>query len=331
MYFNDFEIFKNYCYVNVGKFSELLDFYKSPEKIPYYKGKKSIVIDAASDPWDLDWVKDIAARCCPSGVVSAILINDKVFADQNQHLNFRFFPVWGYRYCQWIQQYSNRDFFSNPRATRVSCLNRIPRLHRAYTYYLLNQLPWNKDVFLSFYGLQAGNHLNANFVELSLNYIETELGAEVANFFATQLEKFPITCQSNYNWDNCHDAATDAYTNCYSNICTESSHDNFCPTEKTFKCIASGTLIFPVACPNFVSLLTHLGLDINYTGMNLTAIDSITDWKTRTKLTIDLLDQLYYNIEDIWRLNLNQLQDNQQVLQSRQLESTILKNIKDHL
>jgi hypothetical protein len=331
MYLRDFEIFKNYCYLNVGKFSEFLDFYKSPDKIPYYTGKKSIIIDAASDPWDLTWVKDIAIRCKSSGIVSAILINDKLFADANQDLNFRFFPVWGYRYCQWIQQYSNRDFFHNSRATRVSCLNRIPRLHRAYTYYLLNQLPWCKDVFLSFYGLQAGNQLNANFVELTLGYIETELGSKVANFFANQIEKFPITHQAGYGWDNCHDAASNAYTDCYSNICTESSYDNFCPTEKTFKCIAAGTLIFPVACSNFVSLLTQLDLDINYTGMNLFEIDSIPDWKIRTQSVIDLLDQLYYNIEDIWRSNQDQLRSNQQVLQSKQLEYNILKNIQDHL
>jgi len=334
MYLRDFEIFKNYCYLNVGKFSEFLDFYKSPEKIPYYKGKKSIVVDAASDPWNLTWVKDIAIRCKSSGVVSAFLINDKLFADENQDLNFRFFPVWGYRYCQWIQQYSDRDFFHNSRTTRVSCLNRIPRLHRAYTYYLLNQLPWYKDVFLSFYGLQAGNEINSNSVELSLSYIESELGPTVANFFANQLGKFPISQQIDYDWSdwsNCHNAATTPYTDCYSNICTESSYDTFCPTEKTFKCITTGTLIFPISCPNFVSLLTHLGLDIDYAGMNLSTVDSIADWKIRTRITIDLLDQMYYNIEDVWADSRAQLQNNQQVLQSKQLEYNILKNIQDHL
>ena len=331
MYLRDFEIFKDYYYLNVGSFSEFLDFYKSPDKIPYYKGKKSIVVDAASDPWDLNWVKDIAIRCKSSGVVSAFLINDKLFADDNQDLNFRFFPVWGYRYCQWIQQYSNKDFFRSSRTTRVSCLNRIPRLHRAYTYYLLNQLPWRNDIFLSFYGLQAGNEINSNSVELSLSYIESELGPTVANFFANQLEKFPISRQIDYDWSNCHNAATTPYANCYSNICTESSYDTFCPTEKTFKCIATGTLIFPISCPNFVSLLTYLGLDIDYVGMNLSTVDSITDWKMRTQMTIDLLDQMYYNIEDVWADSRTQLQYNQQVLQSKQLENTILKNIQDHL
>lgn len=331
MYFRDFEIFKDYCYLNVGKFSELLNFYKSPDRIPGYAGKKSIVVDAASDPWDLNWVKDIAIRCKSSGIVSAFLINDKLFADENQDLNFRFFPVWGYRYCQWVQQYSSKDFLCNLRTTRVSCLNRIPRLHRAYTYYLLNQLPWSNDIFLSFYGLQAGNQINSNPVELSLSYIETELGTTVANFFANQIEKFPLSQQIDYDWNNCHDAAAAAYTDCYSNICTESSCDTFCPTEKTFKCIASGTLIFPIACPNFVSLLIHLGLDIDYAGMNLSTVDSITDWKIRTQLTIDLLDQMYYNIEDIWADSRDQLQNNQQVLQSKQLENTILKNIQDHI
>ena len=86
-----------------------------------------------------------------------------------------------------------------------------------------------------------------------------------------------------------------------------------------------------MSCVNFVSLLAHTGIDINYAGMNLTTIDSTASWRVRTKLTIDLVDKLYYNIEDIWHSNKEQLLYNQKLLQSDQLEKTILLNIQDHL
>jgi hypothetical protein len=140
-----------------------------------------------------------------------------------------------------------------------------------------------------------------------------------------------LSCEKNYQQTNCHRPDSPAYTDCYSNLCTETAVNQFCPTEKTFKCITSGTLIFPVSSCDFVASLKDLGLDIDYAGLNLSAIDSIPDWKLRTRATISLLDQLYDNIAEIWHTNLEQLQFNQQVLQSKQLDNILLKNVQDHL
>ena len=82
----------------------------------------------------------------------------------------------------------------------------MPRLHRAYTYYLLKQLPWFDNIFLSFSGL------NLDTVEITLDQINTTLGSDIANFFASELINFPITHESEYQWTNCHDADTTAYT-----------------------------------------------------------------------------------------------------------------------
>ena len=329
-YFRDFELFKeNYYYVNAGNFHALLDYYQSPELIPGYAGKKSIVIDAASDPWGPDWIKGLAECCKSSGVISAILVNDKKFAEQNQDLNFRFFPVWAYRYAEKAQEYSTHDFFNQTRNTRVSCLNRMPKIDRVYVYYLLNQLSWRNEIFLSFAGLTVVDGENQG--KITVEDIEKTLGSAVAEFFINELSKFPLSCEKNYQQTNCHRPDSPAYTDCYSNLCTETAVNQFCPTEKTFKCITSGTLIFPVSSCDFVASLKDLGLDIDYAGLNLSAIDSIPDWKLRTRATISLLDQLYNNIAEIWHTNLEQLQFNQQVLQSKQLDNILLKNVQDHL
>lgn len=345
-YLRDFELFKDYFYVTADHFAKLLDQYQQPDRIPGYAGKKSIVIDAASDPWPLDWVKQQVQRCNSSGVISAILVNDKKFADQNQELNFRFFPVWAYRYAQQAQEFLGHDYFSQSRSIRVSFLNRMPKRHRIYAYYLLAQLPWHSDIFLSFYGLYR-NKANSNFSGLSqerlsgddsgmsVDMMGEHLESEMTNFFAKEIHKFPIVSQAvsqaGYNWKDCYESDSPAYTDCFGNLCTETSVDMFCPTEKTFKCIHAGTLIFPISSSGFVSSLKNIGLDIDYTGLNLSSIDSIPDWELRTIATINLLDQLYYNLDDIWHANREHLQYNHQVLRSKQVDGILLKNIQDHL
>lgn len=329
VYYHDFEIFRDYFYINVGKFSNLLNLHGSIKNIPDFQNKKSIVIDAASDPWGLDWVKNLVEPYQQAGIITAVLINDKEFAEQNQNLNFRFFPIWAYRYSQWAQQYETVEFFNSARRYKVSCLNRVARIHRAYTFYLIQQMPWYDRSFVSFYGLNSVNP--EKYAEVSLSQVEEELGSDVADFFRRTQNKYPFTHQTDYQWENCHHATTEAYADSYSNLCTETAVNTFCPTEKTFKCIASGSLIFPVASQNFVSSMKNLGLDIDYAGLNLSLIDSVVNWKSRTKLTVDLVNQLHDSIPDIWQQNRHRLIHNQNVIKSQELQKSLLTNIKDHL
>jgi hypothetical protein len=315
--------------LNAGNFSNLLSQYHSPENIPELHGKKSIVIDAASDPWRLDWIKTLVKTHNKSGVISAVLINDKKFAEENAQENFRFFPVWAYRYANQSQQYRSRDFFSAQRSHKVSCLNRMPKLERAYIYYLLNQMTWRNEIFLSFAGLTVHNENNQG--QLTIKEIKENLGEAVAEFFIDELPKFPLSSESNYRWTNCHLADSPAYTTCYSNLCTETGVSMFCPTEKTFKCIVAGTLIFPLANTGFLTSMNNMGFDINYKGLDLDTIDSIQDWKSRAHAVVDLVNQHYNNIEDIWHYNRDQLQHNQQILMSKKIDDIILPNIQDHI
>jgi len=328
-YFRDFTLFKDYFYICAGHFVKLLTHYQTPERIPDLKGKKSIVIDAASDPWGLAWIKDIVAPYQESGIISAILINDKKFAEKNQNFNFRFFPVWAYRCAALAQQYQSIDFFSHRRTHNVSCLNRMPKIDRAYIYYLLNQLSWHNEIFLSFAGLTVTN--GGNQGKITVEDIENTLGSAVAEFFIKEFPRFPLSSENNYQQTNCHRFDSPAYMDCYSNLCTETSITTFCPTEKIFKCIVSGTLIFPMASQNFVKSLNDLGLDIDYAGLNLSTVDSIEDWRSRARATVDLVNQHYNDIQDIWHNNRDRLRFNQQVLVSKKIDEIILPNVQDHL
>ena len=333
-YFNDVNIFQKYFYVNFGDFISLSNLYSSLDSLPGYSGKKSIVIDAASDPWNPEEVKNFLKDCNFSKAISAVLVNEKSFAEKNQNLNFRFFPIWAYRYaCRGRQGGvgSIDNIFLKKRNYKVSCLNRIPKLHRLYTYYWLKQLSWSNEVYLSFHGTIFED--SSARTELTLEKINQQLGSTVADFFSTQADSFPIKNQQDYNWGEqyIHEVNAPAYIDCYSNLCTESSVNYYCPTEKTFKCIIAGNLIFPVASCGFVTELLDRGLDINFQGLNLKKLDLTINWKSRITDVLNQLDRVYSNLEDIWIHNKKSLINNREILVNGQLENNLLKNIQDHI
>jgi hypothetical protein len=333
-FFKDFDLFeKKYLYITTGQFLQLLKEYGTSDNIPGYSEQRTIVIDNASDPWGVSWIREVIKNTKP-GVITAILCNDKKFVEENPDLNVRFFPVWAYRYTHKAQEYESINFFDKSRDHEVSCLNRIPKMHRIYTYFLLRQLDWNKKILLSFYGLSIDTNDSSlpwrgPPHKITLQQIQDELGSSVSDFFGKEISRFPLSWQTDYKWINCHRADTEAFANCYANVCTETTVDYFLPTEKIFKCITSGMLIFPVACENFSKLMMDLGVDINYLGLGLEDIDKISDWRLRTLATVQRVSQLHNQIEDIWNLNRHQLMDNQQKLLGGQISSQVLKNIKD--
>jgi hypothetical protein len=333
VYLNDFTLFQDkYLYLNTGNFLELLKKYKTIDNIPGYSSRRTFVIDNASDPWGCDWIKDVIEDNKP-GAITAVLVNDKKFADENQHVNARFFPVWAYRYSQRFQDHDSIPSLDKKRNHKVSCLNRIPKMHRIYVYFLLRQLRWNQEIFLSFFGLSADALLGdgAEPCQISLQQIQDELGKDVHDFFQKEIPHFPLSSQKDYDWSNCHQSDVAAFAECYANVCTESAVDVFLPTEKTFKCISAGMLIFPVANQNFVDSLGHLDLHVDYQGLDLAKIDCIADWKSRTLATVERLNQLYDQIEELWNTNRQQLTDNQKKLTGGKIETLLVQNIKDLL
>lgn len=284
-------------------------------------GSGPIVLDASCDPCNLEHVLEVA-KLLPSHIV--ILINDRKFAEQ--HSNLRFFPTWIASCC--IQYAAPQSIvFTQPRQYRVSCLNRMPRLHRFYTYYLLNQCDWVNEAFISFGGFSPVENLYGD--SFHLTDIETELG--ISSWFKNRLHQFPITTEKGYTWTNCHDPSSPAYSNSILNIATETSKDIFCPTEKTTKALAAGNLLVPIASQNFVAHLTSLGFDLHYEGLDINTIDNIADWKERTKKSVELIDNNYADLPDIWNINRPRLIHNQQWLKSQELKNKLFEDVKDLL
>lgn len=283
-------------------------------------GTEPIVLDASCDPCNLEHVLQVA-KTLPSHIV--ILVNDRKFAAQCS--NLRFFPTWIAHYAEYGTHQSIA--FTQPRQYHVSCLNRMPRLHRFYTYYLLNQCDWINEAFISFGGFNPVENLYGD--SFNLFDIETELG--IASWFENRLDQFPITAEKGYAWTNCHNPLSPAYSNSLLNIDTETSIDIFCPTEKTTKALAAGNLLVPIASQNFVAHLTNLGFDLNYEGLDIDTIDNTADWKERTKKSVELVDKHYADLPDIWNINQHRLIHNQQWFKSQELKNKLFEDVKDLL
>lgn len=326
-YFYDIDIFQKYHYINFGDFDSKLQLGISPKEILAGTGKKSIVIDAASDPWDIDHLKSSIRLVAPCQQISAVLVNSKKIANENQNLNFRFFPVWGIRYTHWFDNFGSNNVSWEEREHLVSCLNRVPHPHRILTYYLINQLSWADKIYMSFYGLSYPNSTKIFNFDIASN-----LGTNVAKFYELEKSKFPFSQQQNFDWGNCHDMRMPAYSKSFSNILTETSIDNFCPTEKTFKALSAGNLIFPITNVSFFEDMKSLGFDLDYAGLqNIVESSMQKNWVTRIKTLISSLDDLHKNIPEIWHLNKELLTYNRNRLTSKKFEQDILENVCDHL
>jgi len=326
-YFYDIDIFQKYYYINFEELLSKLQSGLSARELLAGSGKRSIVVDAASDPCDIDDLKSLIHSLAPCHEISAVLVNSKKIATENQNLNFRFFPIWGFRYVHWLDNFSNNDVSWQERDHLASCLNRMPHPHRILTYYLLNQLSWADKIYMSFYGLsypQGTKIFNADIV--------SQLGTDVENFYKLEKSKFPLSQQQNFDWGTCHDMRTPAYSKSYSNILTETSIDNFCPTEKTFKALSAGNLIFPIANVSFFEDMKLLGFDLDYVGLqNIVESSMQENWVTRVKTIISSLDNLHKNIPEIWHANKELLMYNRNRLTSKKFKQDILENVRDHL
>ena len=327
MHCQDLELFKSYHYCNIGDFVNEIQHYRSAKNLLISKNKPSIIIDAASDARDLDWVKSITEEHKDS--ITAILIGDSDFAKQHADSNFKFFSIWGYRYNYCINQVPSK-IINTRRSHKLSCLNRVPRMSRIYVYYLLSQMQWKNDVLLSFMGLSTNDTIGVDY-GITLQEIEQELGSEVKDFFTKELTKFPISYDSLYKWQVCFDNSVSAYSDCYANICTETNCYYLCHSEKFFKALISGNIIFPLSCQHYLSSLLPVGIDINYDGINLTNIDQESDWKIRAQQLMQLVNTIYYDLEDIWYANEKKIQYNQEWLYSEEFQKETLKYVQEYI
>lgn len=328
----DQDMFPRFRVLEYGIFVDALH----NNSINQYDHGQGIIVDVASNPWDPNTAIALAHKLQSTGLVAAWLISDRDLAQANRALNVRWYPSLMLR-CQ--AEWKN---LLNPmrdhRTFRVSCLNREPRLHRAYAYYLLSQRPWFDEIYRSFFGLRKTGPLyggiNQGLDELVLR---NWFGKDCVKFFRTTT--LPYSRDAEFDWQVCIDPNHPAFADSYVNVVTETSWDQYCPTEKTFKAIAGGCITLPVACKDFVfNLNSWLGFDLNYTlggdadqESEIARIDRISDNVTRIRSMIALLDAVYENLHEVWQDNRDRLEYNRNHLMSNNIVEIALQDVQDLL
>jgi len=326
-------LFRKCCFIDVG---QIVRHVKSnpqycdlrQDLLALAQGRP-IILDAGTDPWAPTQLQHIIQS---QGLDSTIILTpDRQFATQFRHQGFRWFPTWIIKAANThhFRRWTLPEDFWQQRQHHVSCLNRLPRLHRFYTYYLINQYSWASDVYLSFGGFQPTGPRQDYFW---INEIKQKLGTEFVDFFQQHHKFWPIKWDTEYQWSDVigqHDHLTPAYKMCYTNIVTETSNEIFCPTEKTTKPLQSGNLFVAVASAGHMAAVSDMGFQVDFTGIDYRIYDNEPNWKRRAELGLELVNTVYHDIPDIWRENLSRLQHNCNLFRSAELTNRILNDVQD--
>jgi len=240
------------------------------------------------------------------------------------HEYIRFFPSWLY---QKSREYSTIDMnIKTDRTYSLSCLNRFPSPHRIYIFYHLLQKKYFPLCLTSFLGLT--NPYN-NFNEIGeFNDIYSEIPNEIKSYY--QKTKFTKKlAEDTYYWTNDHNPIHSAYNDSYLNLITESTYYHSFFTEKTAKALTGEQLFILAGGQSSITNLKSLGFEcfekINY------IYDDVENWIKRMDSILNLLDNIFFNIQDLYWIYSKERKYNREYFLSDNFRRKCLQQVKDLL
>lgn len=273
----------------------------------------------------------------------AFMVSCHELVEKYRHLNFRYFP---YFIAEGIAQIKVNNDYENPpisfdkRNNILSCVNRFARFHRIYTVYKLSQRTALAGTRVSFTCLDT--HLpdeNGHLYPINLS-LDTMLDvARQRNYYSEHFESwlrnnyptFPWLIEEQDNTDNKYDnwVKSEAFSNSYANIVTETYVESFLPTEKVVKPLLAGCLIMPAAGQFYMKKLERMGFDLQFSSIDYTLYDNLPSWQDRVDQVVDLADKIYPDIESIWQANILRLKHNRELFFSKALEEHVIQDVHD--
>lgn len=273
----------------------------------------------------------------------AFMTGDHEIVEKYRDLNFRYFP---YFIAEGIAQTKTADPLENPNITfaprdnKLSFVNRFARFHRVYAFYKLCQQPNLVNAKVSFTRLETTfpdqNGL-LHPVNLTLdqmldvakvqgyysNDFESWLTAEFPNL-PRQIEEYDNTDNKYDNW-----VTSVAFSDSYANIVTDTYVEDFVPTEKVVKPLLAGCLFMPISSKGYMQKLERLGFDLKFSGIDYNLYDNLPTWQARADAVIELANQIYPYIEELWHNNIDRLKYNRGLFSSLTLEQHVLQDVQD--
>jgi hypothetical protein len=273
----------------------------------------------------------------------AFMTSDHEMVERYRHLNFRYFP---YFIAEGIAQVKSQDNLENPeinferRTNILSCVNRFARFHRLYTFYRLRQQSNLQDIKISFTRLETKLPDENGILQPTDLTVEELLDvARLHNYYTEDFEAWlrdefphlPRQIEEQDNTDNKYDnwVKSVAFSETYANIVTETYVQDFLPTEKVVKPLLAGCLFMPVSSQHYMKKLERMGFDLQFEGIDYSRYDDLSTWQERADKVVALANELYPNVEDIWRANIDRLKHNRELFFSTALEGHILQDVTD--
>jgi hypothetical protein len=202
------------------------------------------------------------------------------------------------------------------KAHKVSCLNRIPRGHKFYTYARL--LEKSYDSILSFNGLTDSNS------NQSISYDDPwyyDLPREIKE----QLKDVPRYKQADdSNWINDLTPLHPAYTDCYLNVVTETSSKTSFYSEKICKPLTSAQFFLMSSGKDSLDGLRVLGFDCFddiFQDHRYVRFDNCVE---RIDSMIEIFDSVYDNLEHLYSVNYARLLSNRNYFLSEDFKNRLL-------
>ena len=257
------------------------------------------------------------------------------------HLNFRYFP---YFIAEGISQVRTASELENPpisfasRPNILSCANRVIRPHRLYTFYRLSQYSKLRQAAVSF--TRLANRIQGHDVMINLmdfeemcavaeqhHFHSDEFRAWLAEVFPRlpiSIEDFDVSDNKSDNWVNSR-----AFSGSYANIVTETELVSFVPTEKVVKSMLAGCLIYMVGSDLFMTKLQRMGFDLNFQGIDYEKYDHYQHWQLRINTVLEMVNDAYDDLPEIWLLNRARLEHNRNLFFSQQLVDHVISDVTD--
>lgn len=265
----------------------------------------TVVINASDHPLVFDDFKIFNKRC--------------VYLDHN--FNNTEYHAWHLLFSAWMSNRETVDLTST-RPFISSCLHGKSRYTRIFNMVELSKKPYFDTMY---------THWEHTIKNITDPMIEDGLsGEDIINCFDDYL-KLQQSMGCSLKFETEFDMVADlgkGFSDSYLNVVTESRIQNTgFLSEKIFKPFRCGQLLTLQGPPNTIKFLRDCGFDMFDDYIDHAYYDSELDWKKRTLLMHEVLDNIYPHIEDIFFKTADRRQANLDWLKSDTLMFNCLANI----
>lgn len=271
------------------------------------------------------------------------LVADQELADQYRDLNFRYFP---YCIAEGIAQIKHPNQLENPeidfvsRKNILSCVNRFARFHRLYAFYRICRSPNLQDAKVSFMRLETRwpdengilQPVLLSFEDMiEVSKVHDYYSADFESWLRDEFPRLPRQIEELDNIDNKYDnwVKSEAFSESYANITTETYVEYFVPTEKVVKPLLAGCLFMPTSSKSYMKKMELMGFDLKFDGLDYNQYDELPTWQQRVDRVVEIANDLYADIPDIWRANVDRLKYNRSLYWTQDLERHVIDDVRD--